>query len=49
MVPQNSLITNCLENIFLCIQQSKEIHTGLELLVGKYMKTEFSFLCELSL
>ncbi len=32
MVPQNSLITNFLQNIFLCVQQKKDIHTGLELL-----------------
>ncbi len=30
MVPQNSLITNFLQNIFLCVQQNKDIHTGLE-------------------
>ncbi len=35
MVPQNSLVTNFLENIFLCVQQNKEIHTGLELLEGE--------------
>ncbi len=35
MVPQNSLITNFLQNIFLCVQQNKEIHTGLELLEGE--------------
>ncbi len=34
MVPQNSLVTNFLQNIFLCVQQNKEIHTGLELLEG---------------
>ncbi len=32
MVPQNSLITNFLHNIFFCIQQNKDIHTGLDLL-----------------
>ncbi len=32
MVPQNSLVTNFLQNIFLCVRQNKEIHTGLELL-----------------
>ncbi len=31
MVPQNSLITNFLQNIFLCVQ-NKHIHTGLDLL-----------------
>ncbi len=34
MVPQNSLITNFLQNIFLCVQ-NKDIHTGLELLEGE--------------
>ncbi len=29
---QNSLITNFLQNIFLCVQQNKHIHTGLEIL-----------------
>ncbi len=27
-----SLVTNFLQNMFLCVQQNKEIHTGLELL-----------------
>ncbi len=27
MVPQNSLVTNFLQNIFLCVRQNKEIHT----------------------
>ncbi len=35
MVPQNSLITHFLQNIFLCVQQNKHIHTGLELLEGE--------------
>ncbi len=35
MVPQNSLVTNFLQNIFLCARQNKEIHTGLELLEGE--------------
>ncbi len=35
MVPQNSLVTNFLQNIFLCVRQNKEIHTGLELLEGE--------------
>ncbi len=30
-VPQNSLITNFLQNVFLCVQ-NKHIHTGLDLL-----------------
>ncbi len=49
MVPQNSLLTNFLQNIFLCVQQNKHIHTGLEILEGELMMTEFSFLGELSL
>ncbi len=32
MVPQNSLVTNFLQNIFHCVQQNIDIHTGLELL-----------------
>ncbi len=34
-VPQNSLVTNFLQNIFLCVRQNKDIHTGLELLEGE--------------
>ncbi len=34
MVPQNSLVTNILQNIFHCVQ-NKEIHTGSELLEGE--------------
>ncbi len=34
MVPQNSLVTNFLQNIFLCVQ-NKDIHTGLEILEGE--------------
>ncbi len=30
--PQNSLITNFLQNIFFYVRQNKEIHTGLELI-----------------
>ncbi len=26
--PQNSLVTNFLQNIFLCVRQNKDIHTG---------------------
>ncbi len=48
MVPQNSLDTNFLQNIFLCVWQNKDIPTGLELFEGEKM-TEFSFLGELSL
>ncbi len=35
LVPQNSLATNFLQNIFLCVRQNKEIHKGLELLEGE--------------
>ncbi len=34
MMPQNSLVTNFLQNIFLCVRQNK-VHTGLELLEGE--------------
>jgi len=30
----NCLVTNILQNIFLCVQQKKEIHTGLKQLDG---------------
>ncbi len=36
MVPQNSLFTNFLQNIFLSVWQNKEMHTGLELLEGQW-------------
>jgi len=48
MGTNNCLLTNILQNIF-CVQQNKEIHTGLEQLEGEYMMKEFSFLGELSL
>ncbi len=48
MVPQNCSVTHILQNIFLCILQNKDIHTGLELL-GEKMMTQFSVLGELSL
>ncbi len=32
MVPQNCSVSLILQNIFLCVQQNKHIHTGLELL-----------------
>ncbi len=35
MVPQNCSVSHILQNIFLCVQQNKYIHTGLELLEGK--------------
>ncbi len=31
MVPQNCSVSHILQNIFLCVQQNKHIHTGLEL------------------
>ncbi len=34
-VPQNSLVTNFLQNIFLFARQNKDIHKGLELLEGE--------------
>ncbi len=37
-----------LQNIFLCVRQNRDIHTGLEILESEYV-TEFSFLGELSL
>ncbi len=37
---QNSLITNFLQNIFLCVQ-NKHIHAGLEILEAEEMLTEF--------
>ncbi len=43
MVPQNCSVSHILQNIFLCVQQNKDIHTGLELLEGESMVTEFSF------
>jgi len=43
MVPINCLVTDIFQNIFLCVQQKKEIHTGLKQLEGEYMMTEFSF------
>ncbi len=35
MVPQNRSVTHILKIIFLCVQQNKDIHTGLELLEGE--------------
>ncbi len=35
MLPQNGLVTNFRQNIFLCVRQNKDSHTGLELLEGK--------------
>ncbi len=35
MVPQNCSVSYILQNIFLYVQQNKDIHTGLELLEGE--------------
>ncbi len=48
MVPQNCSVSHILQNIFLCVQQNKDIHTGLDLLEGEKMITELSFLGEVS-
>jgi len=32
----NSLVTDILQNFFLCVQQREEIHTGLKQLEGEY-------------
>ncbi len=32
---QNGSVAHILQNIFLCVQQNKDIHTGLELLEGE--------------
>ncbi len=48
MVPQNCSVSHILLDIFLRVQQNKDIHSGLELLDDRMM-TEFSFLGELSL
>ncbi len=49
MVRQNDSVSHILQNIFLCVQQNKDIHTVLELHEGESMMTESSFLGELSL
>ncbi len=38
MVPQNGSVSHILQNIFLCVQQNKYIHTGLELLEGSCLQ-----------
>jgi len=44
------VLSKCvLQNIFLCVQQNKEMYTGLERHEGDEMITDFSFLGELSL
>ncbi len=32
---QNCSVSHILQNIFLCVQQNKDIHTGLELIEGE--------------
>ncbi len=32
MVPQNCSVSHIIQNIFLCVQQNKDIPTGLEIL-----------------
>jgi len=44
------MATYILKNIFFCVQQNKEIHTGVKQLEGGQIRmAEFSFLGELSL
>ncbi len=38
------LVTHILQNIFFCVEQKKEIHTGLKQRQGGYIMTEFPFL-----
>ncbi len=35
MVPQNCSVFHIIQNILLCVQQNKDIHTGLEPLEGE--------------
>ncbi len=35
MVPQNCSVSHIFQNIFLCVQQNKDIQTGLEILEGE--------------
>jgi len=42
-------VTHIIQNIFFCVHQKKEIHTGLEQPESEKMMTEFSFLGELRL
>ncbi len=39
--PQNCSVSLILQNILICVQQNKDIHTGLELLKDEKMMTEF--------
>ncbi len=49
MANVNYLVTDMISNIFFCVWQRKEAHTGMDQLEGEQMMTEFSFLVELSL
>jgi len=40
---QRLLVTDVLQNIYVCVQQKKETHSGLKHLEGEYMMTEFDF------
>jgi len=42
MGPVNYLVTDILQNIFICVQQKKEIHTGLKQLEGGWFWSELS-------
>jgi len=46
---QNGLATNITQNIFFSVPLKKDTHAGLDRHEGEQMKTEFSFLVELSL
>ncbi len=43
---QNSLVTSFLLNIYICVQQNKDIHSGLELLEGELIIFTFMHLAE---
>ncbi len=43
---QNSLVTSFLLNIYICVQQNKDIHTGLELLEGELITFTFIHLAD---
>ncbi len=46
MATGTCLVASILQIVF-CVQQKKEMHTGLEQLEGEQMMTELSFLGEL--
>ncbi len=39
----NCLFASILQNIFFCVQQKKEVRTGLDQLDGEWMMTELYF------